>query len=134
MGQTSVISAIPDTAHVDHGQPIETSSELELQSDWEDDDIATRNNGDLSNGNYQQIQQEMIRYKKAYQAEQIKNQRLQQQLQQNSQMYSSQINSLKQDNQMQQYIMQQQLQQQQMQQSIDQSTTTTNGISTICSI
>merc|ERR1712176_161086 len=86
-----------------------------------DDDIATHNNGNSSNGNHQQIQQQMISYKKAYQAEQIKNQRLQQQLQQNNQMYSSQINSLRQDNQMQQYIMQQQLQQQQMQQSIDQS-------------
>merc|ERR1712176_376675 len=84
----------------------------------DDDDIAIHNNGDSSNGNYQQIQQQMISYKKAYQAEQIKNQRLQQQLQQNNQMYSSQINSLKQDNQMQQYIMQQQLQQQQIQQSM----------------
>merc|ERR1712176_544809 len=87
----------------------------------DDDDVAIHNNGDSANGNYQQIQQQMISYKKAYQAEQIKNQRLQQQLQQNNQMYSSQINSLKQDNQMQQYIMQQQLQQQQMQQSMDQS-------------
>merc|ERR1712154_94038 len=61
-----------------------------------------------SNGNYQQIQQQMISYKKAYQAQQIKNQRLKQQLQQNNQMYSSQINSLKQDNQRQQYILLQQ--------------------------